>query len=333
MNDPLLDAGALRRFFARIFDLWLGLTLVAVVLTLAFSSLSSAFVTWVGTPFGAQVFGFVCIPLSLLVDAALLARFGTTPGKALLRLRVVDLEGAAVGFGQAIWRNLAMWAAGLALTIPFLNLITMTRQCWRVARGKPASYDEGAYRVLALPLSWKRVAGFVLVFVLLLGLVATLARMNAPPAASGAAVGSVTTWTNPENGNTVAVPASWRVEVKPRADRTAVHLFHRLDGRASISISAEPQDGATLEDAVRETVTSMAKRVKLVGRFEEVDGLPSWSAEGVAANRGATRVQARVIEHGRTHWRIVVLQEQPYRQTDAAVSQLRDELWATVVAR
>lgn len=331
------DAGAWRRFLARLFDMWLAIFALGFVVSLSMMVLSPALLAWLETPLGAQLFALACMPLIFVLDAAVLAKFGNTPGKALLRLRVVTSDGAALGWGQAVRRNLHMWVAGLGLTIPLINLITMGRQGWRVARGQPASYDEGKYRVLALPLGWGRGISFALLLFFIFATVGTLSRMGsqgAGPASgnrTGTGVGTITTWTNPENGRTLTVGPAWRYTVRDE-DGKPVHVFTLQDGNAMVIVATSPSSGQPLAGYTRQVSAALARKVALRGSIEPYRGVPSWAAEGIAADAQATRFVVRVLEHNGMFWNVTTLQKRPYLPTDEAARQLREDLWSTVVA-
>ena len=329
----LPDAGAWRRFFARLFDMWWQIPLVAFVSTAVLGFVSPAFLAWASSPHGAQAFALLCLPLAFLLDAVLVARFGRSPGKALLGLSVASIDGARLPLATAVRRNLGMWFAGLALTIPLLNLATMLRQGWRVENGRPASYDEGKYRVLARPIGWGRKLGFAGAFALLFVLLGMLANMNgrsapARPAATGAAA---TTWTNPETGHTTAVPPAWSHRIRSDKAGEQIHQFSLRDSGAALFVMARPAGGATLAQHARSVVEAMADDAALPeGRFEDFRGLPSWAASAIRDGKGATRVDVRVVLRDNTFWRVVAIQRAPYAATDGAVGRLRDEVWATI---
>lgn len=334
MGPSLPDAGAWRRFFARLFDMWWQIPLVAFVSTAALGLVSPAFLAWAQSPRGAQVFAVACLPLSFLLDAFLVARFGRSPGKALLGLEVVSPGGARLTFGASVRRNLGMWFAGLALTIPLLNLATMLRQGWRVENGRPASYDEGRYRVLARPIGWGRKLGFAAAFAVLFVLLGLLANLNArhAPARPAVATGAATTWTNPETGHTTAVAPVWTHRIRIDQTGQQIHQFAMADGRAAVFVMARPAQGATLEGHAGTVIQAMADDAALPeGRFEDYRGLPSWSASATRDDKTATRVDVRVVLRGSTFWRVVAIQQRPYPASDGVVGQLRQDVWATIV--
>lgn len=165
--DPLSIPLATRwpRFFARIFDVWWEILLVSFVLGATLGRYSAGFVEWLNGPGASQLFGILCLPIGLIVDASVYRLIGNTPGKALLGLKVGTLDGRALSFSQYLGRNFSIWTRGLALGFPLINLFTMARQSGRLGKGQQASYDETTgYRVRARPIGWIRKVGFGLAF-------------------------------------------------------------------------------------------------------------------------------------------------------------------------
>lgn len=324
-------AGAWRRLLARLFDMWWEVPSIAFGGTLLLGALSDGFAQWVGTAAGAQWFGVICLPLGFLADAVLLAKFGVTPGKALLGVRVETLAGQPLGLRAAVLRTLGVWVAGLALTIPLLNLVTLGRQGWRVGKGRPASYDEGRYRVLARPLGWGRRLGFVAAgcgLFVLLGLLNQGERPARP--AQVATPSPATSWTNPENGRRTTVGPGWSHDILYDDDGKPTYRFVSDNGRAAVLFSSEPIGPTPLDVYARTVAESAAENLKLDGRFEDFLGSQSWAAENFLDNDAVTRVEVRVLRHDGHYWSVIGLQDYPYRDTDAAIHALRQQLWATV---
>ena len=91
----------------------------------------------VGIPIGAvlpdglnnrlvdQLIQFLALTLWIPIEAALIATFGCTPGKALLRVRVNNKNGSNLSFGQALSRSFGVWLKGLGTgLIPLVTLVT-----------------------------------------------------------------------------------------------------------------------------------------------------------------------------------------------------------------
>jgi len=330
-RPSLPAAGAWRRLFARLFDMWWEILSIAIVSIFVMAVLSGAFLAWAVSPGGAQVLALVFIPLAFILDAALLSRFGATPGKAMLGLRVQTLDGERLSWGQATRRNLALWLAGLALTIPLLSVLTMGRQGWRVARGRAASYDEGRYQVLAQPLGWTRRLAFAALALALLLVLGVLGRGEQPQ--RGARIASAPiSWTNPETGHVATIAPGWTHDIYYDQERP-VHRFVRDGDHAVVMVSSTPAGTLPLKAYVDNVADEMAENTRQRGRFEDFQGSPSWTVDTTLAGQEATRLNARVLQHGGRYWRMTTLQQTPYLASDAAVAALRQQLWDTVSGR
>ena len=108
-TPALTEAGPWRRWFARLFDLWWEILVVAVTGGVVIGLIWPAFLIWIETPLGSKMATLACVPLALLLDAGVTAALGNTPGKALLGLRVGLAEGGTPGFVQLCRRNLGVW--------------------------------------------------------------------------------------------------------------------------------------------------------------------------------------------------------------------------------
>jgi Predicted membrane protein/domain len=164
------------RFFARIFDVWWEILLTSVALGAVLGRYSAGFVEWINVPGASQLFGILCLPVALILDAVLYRLLGNTPGKALLGLKVTTLDGKPLSFAQYLGRNFSLWVSGFALGFPLINLFTLANQSRRLGKGQPASYDEATdFRVRSKPSGILRKAVFGLAFT---GLFVVMAVLN-----------------------------------------------------------------------------------------------------------------------------------------------------------
>ena len=75
---------------------------------------------------GAVVFMFICYAaLFPLIEGALIAGAGSTPGKAIMGIKLKSLDGEKLKLGTSIARSYSVMLCGLGLTLPVVNLITM----------------------------------------------------------------------------------------------------------------------------------------------------------------------------------------------------------------
>jgi hypothetical protein len=57
------------------------------------------------------------------VEAVIFAAFGTTPFKALLKVRVRNRDGSKLGFKRALVRSFSVWLRGQGIGIPIATLV------------------------------------------------------------------------------------------------------------------------------------------------------------------------------------------------------------------
>ncbi|KFI08159.1 RDD family protein [Massilia sp. BSC265] len=325
-------AGAWSRWFARTFDVWWQSALVALVLGYGISLVSPAFVRWLETPFGWKLFGLACIPGGLLLDAALQAVAGNTPGKALLGLRLITPDGRAPRFGELVRRNMKIWRDGLALGLPLISLVTMARQGLRLRKGLQASYDKNDFLVSASPKGWLAKSVFGTAFAGLFGAILILDSMDRQDSREASAMleAPSSVWTNPATGRMARIGAQWKLEVRAGADGTVQHLFTQHSGHATVLFAHEQTGGRALRQDAQALADRLADRFELADSyFAEFRGRPSWVGRGLH-KKGPERVQLRIVEVDGKAWRVVAMQSPPAAYTDDLVQELSGALWDTV---
>ncbi|MCL2408192.1 MAG: RDD family protein [Oscillospiraceae bacterium] len=130
-----------RRFFARNIDLVFYLLIWWVVAYLAFHWNVLSMYWFLYTP----IMVAISIVLMLVLEPVLLAVIGTTPGKALLGLRVRNKEGRRLSLGQAYTRIGRVFSHGYGyVIIPIYNLVMMHRSYKKCEIEGVAEWDEKA---------------------------------------------------------------------------------------------------------------------------------------------------------------------------------------------
>lgn len=136
---PAADAlpvytGLTRRLLARLFDEWglLFLLLTAIALTGRNPSLASGL-----------AIEFAVEAIWLFLEPLLLCLFGTTPGKALLGLRITGRNGEKLTYAEGFTRHLLLLWHGEGLFIPIWSWIQMFRTASRCWNDEPQPWDEG----------------------------------------------------------------------------------------------------------------------------------------------------------------------------------------------
>lgn len=107
------------RLLARFVDLtvWMLVFWSAAELFIPYS-----FWLWLGIE-SSLAFGLIILALWIPIEAALLSAFGTTPGKQLWRIRVVNTDGGTLSYLKALKRSVGVFGWGLGLGIPLISLI------------------------------------------------------------------------------------------------------------------------------------------------------------------------------------------------------------------
>ena len=127
------------RFWARVVDYALFLSTVWFTLLLFFPS---TFQRLLHLELQAAPVESIIIFLFAPVEAWLLSRYGSTPGKSLLRIQMRRLDGHLPTLQQAFTRSLLVFLKGIGLGFPILALFTMTLARLRLLRRGSSSWDE-----------------------------------------------------------------------------------------------------------------------------------------------------------------------------------------------
>ena len=112
-----------RRYFARIFDFMIVMPLWLIILVLFSPKTPLVF-----TMFNLNEFWFGVISIFIyvvLVEPVMFSAFGTTPGKALLKISVVNHDGDKISYETAMKRNLQLWIKGLGIGLPIITFFTL----------------------------------------------------------------------------------------------------------------------------------------------------------------------------------------------------------------
>lgn len=166
-----------RRFAARLFDI----NLVGALVIFS----ASEFVAGVFGPaahaaiFGSEIMTnqflatIVSIAICVVPIAYITGALGTTPGKFLFGVRVVNPAGRPLGFKGALQREIEVWTEGLGLGVPIVNLVMMAKSHGQLLKAGYSSWDRPEvsvveYRRLSVWLVVLIVAGMVLLISLLL---------------------------------------------------------------------------------------------------------------------------------------------------------------------
>ncbi len=171
---------AWRRFFARQIDLTLAAILVAGGAT-AFGW------TDMWMLYMPEAFFYLIAPalLWILPEAVMLSTWGTTPGRLVLALRVLNSEDRRPAFLKALKRSVLVWAGGLGFGLPADKLLPVAQwmfSFWHFQRSGETLWDRSAgTHVTAGRLHTGHAAGIALITALVTSLFSWLWLMAPLP--------------------------------------------------------------------------------------------------------------------------------------------------------
>lgn len=127
------------RYFARTIDI------------AAFSFISGAvlgFVYPAALNINETLFGVIVLIAYLFVEPLLLATWGTTLGKWLLKVRLRTFSGNKLSYSDALGRTFSVLLRGMGLGLPLISLITLIVAYNRLTKEGTTSWDyDGGYVV------------------------------------------------------------------------------------------------------------------------------------------------------------------------------------------
>ncbi len=128
------------RYWARTFDILSFAFLLGIVLAFALPA---------ALEINDTLFGIMLLVAMTFVEAACLALFATTPGKALLRIRVCNHDGSRLSYAGALGRSLRVLVRGLGLGIPIVALVTHIVGYTTLTRDGTTSWDRAGNHLVA----------------------------------------------------------------------------------------------------------------------------------------------------------------------------------------
>lgn len=129
------------RFLARTVDFWLYFTIFLVVFGLAFGYFSNLTEEQIDAMPEIMI-NIVFLLFILLAESISFAMLGTTPGKALLKIRVRHRDGRQLNFLEAFNRSMYVMILGYGLGLLVLPIITMAFSYHRLTKKGKTSWDQ-----------------------------------------------------------------------------------------------------------------------------------------------------------------------------------------------
>ena len=145
------------RYWARMMDFFVFSILVGAVI---------GFIYPAAMEINDTIFGMILLAVYVFVEPLMLASWGTTPGKALLRVRLRRSDGKKLSYNDGLVRSLKVWIKGYGLGIPVVSLITLITAYHKLTENGITSWDsEGDFIVRHKRIGVLRGTVAVLIFV------------------------------------------------------------------------------------------------------------------------------------------------------------------------
>jgi len=158
-----------RRYWARIFDITFIMPIYIFIISLFYPGFSYTIIR-----IDSLVGGILLLLFYLIFfEPMMLSSFGTTPGKALLGIKIRDLSGKKISYATAMKRGSLLWLNGMGMGIPLIAFFTMIIAYNKLKRNGITSWDERCgINVIHDQLSIFRVILFITIFIFCLFILA-----------------------------------------------------------------------------------------------------------------------------------------------------------------
>lgn len=296
-------AGPWPRFWARLIDIWLLAPILAFVIGIAAAFYSpTRYIQLMAL--NSTVLGIALIPIVGIVLALLMSMIGTTPGKAILGIRVTSIADGNK-FVFHLIRELKVWVFGLGLGIPIVALVTQIYQCRRVGAGNAAGYDEGFAMVEGKPSMTRVIVGASCAVVLFFASVA----LNSLDKTAQMEIETTRSWENPLTGRRAEIARTWSTEeMKTNSGRLFYFASNTLSAEALFGHEDMGYGGFDAETYGQALGKALEPGVKLTSGWvpATINGHRALRATAKTEEYPETDVEVLVRVVGRNAWRVLV---------------------------
>ena len=123
----------------------------------------------------AGFFSFGIVLGWVLIESVLLAIWGTTPGKWLLRTRLEKIDGSKISFSQALKRSFTVWFKGMGCGLQFVQIFSMVFSYYKLQKTGVSDWDlDGGFVVAHETIGGKRILTIICLILLLFSLLLAL---------------------------------------------------------------------------------------------------------------------------------------------------------------
>lgn len=319
-----------RRFWARVLDYWLLIFPVGFLTGMVMGSISVELLLWLQKPMSNLIVNWCLSPLVMPLEGLIYGWLGTTPGKWLLGVQLLTVNGQHPTRGQYLRRQIDVYIFGLGAWLPLVSLLTTLYQYGKVRDGQAAGYDQGKFEVRATRLSLVRLVCTVLILV---GMMAVNGYFKQEARESHRSYTSGGPWTNKLTGREITIPSGWSHQQSKNQDKQDVDMFFHPDAGIYAVFAREAIPGQfELEDYasawIRATSGSMSLYVSSEG--DTIEGQPALVVLGSVARDKSQKVHATLLKRNGAVWRVVLIGTAGVAPDRAEALKLRQALFSSV---
>ncbi len=166
-----------RRYGARMIDTTVHGFLCFLSVAVAWYIIAPESADWffarMDTPAGALLDLILTTFFAAVVGSFVVGATGSSLGKVIFGVRVVDYNFRPIGVGKGLAREFRVWGLGLGFGIPLVSLITLILAYQSLKKDGATPWDSGRYLVLHRPNGSLQyvlnVVGIVLIIALIIG--------------------------------------------------------------------------------------------------------------------------------------------------------------------
>lgn len=334
-HEPVLltPAGPWRRFFARMFDIYVGVLLLGIVGDFTLGRYSRSYVEFMAAPNNELLVGILFLPFALALDALFCHLFGNNLGKYLLGVKVVKMNGK-MDLDDWLSRAFNVWKSGLAFGIPLASLWTTLREKNKLGMMQLTTYDQRCgFQVYGKALSVGRklfgLLSVIAVFAGFMGLIVWSKQIDQD--AVKVSISPPYSWQNPKTRIETLVNAEWKHETQDNGSGADIYTFTENSGHALVILGVESGD-VNLNEYVRLFQEGTKDNMAFAdgGRYLDRDGTQVWVGQGSMKSDISTRLRVEVRKNENSFWRIVTIQARPYDFSELKVQALCTSLWKSI---
>lgn len=312
------------RFAARVLDYSLFTFIFALILVFVWPSF---YFELFEKPSSITVAPFITTFFWALIEPIFISKWGTTPGKALLRVSVIKSDGSDATYSEASKRSFSVWFRGVALGLPFIQLFTMYFAYSHLKNEGITTWDKNyRFTVRHDHIGWLR---GVIAISLLVGVLILSAWQSVE---SKKHVYISETWTNPTTFRQIQLPTGWykQTNTDNSANSVALATFASAKHDALVVLARERLSSSVpLIDYAKALQNAKKRAMDSNIQFNQPEATENVAFFTGELSKGFSTYDIDVMvwtDDNKLHWHTVLIAEKSNREAQSDVRKLIRDL-------